>query len=390
MMIAHHPTIAVHHKPGPRVRVYGPAYLDRVLRVDAPLAADTVIDGSVEGHLDSASDDCSEKCLVLIQPDGSTLSLEAPSGWPGPWGRIRIGTPPGPVRAASDHSVRAVGWIDDLGGMGAGYAQALGGRLTSAIGPPDDPTTRAIAALLAQHDIPHRPWVRSDHRADWTLLVTSGPHGDKLAIGFRGCHAALEATSSLAFGDEPAPDILLVAGLSTAHSAAILGQARPETLRVLAPAIRTMRDSTPALDVLAQQIDFLSCNQAEWNTLCASAARELRARVPLIAVTEGPSGARLLLGPSEFPVPVFPRVLPPRDTNRAGEAFASTLLLRLWQSGWRRGGPLQPRESVQAAAMAAAAAAALVLDIEHFGFPTPDAIDDALRLGQIHAASSRS
>ncbi len=30
-----------------------------------------------------------------------------------------------------------------------------------------------------------------DRPADWTLLITSGEFGDKLPIGFRGCHAAL-------------------------------------------------------------------------------------------------------------------------------------------------------------------------------------------------------
>ena len=102
--------------------------------------------------------------------------------------------------ACRDRSVRAsqaggrcagLAWHDDLGGMGAGYAAALGGR---SVAPWDrSPTRRARQSPSGWRElgIIHDPIRVVDHPADWTLLITSGPFGDKLPIGFRGCHAAL-------------------------------------------------------------------------------------------------------------------------------------------------------------------------------------------------------
>ena len=92
--------------------------------------------------------------------------------------------------------VRGLAWHDDLGGMGAGYAAALGGQLCSALGSESDPTSQAISQRLAEYGIAHDPIRVLDRSADWTLLITSGEFGDKLPIGFRGCHAALAPESS--------------------------------------------------------------------------------------------------------------------------------------------------------------------------------------------------
>ena len=82
-------------------------------------------------------------------------------------------------------------------------------------------------------------------------------------------------------------------------------------------------------------------------------------------------------------VPAFPRSHPPRDTNRAGEAYAATLLATLLDAGWRPG--VAERTLVEVAATRASAAAALVLDRPDFGFPTPEEIDEALRAGRVGA-----
>jgi len=50
----------------------------------------------------------------------------------------------------------------------------------SALGPVDDPTSRAVADLLAARGVVHRPIRVVDRAADWTLLVTSAEHGGKL------------------------------------------------------------------------------------------------------------------------------------------------------------------------------------------------------------------
>ncbi len=182
-----------------RVQVFGPAYLDRVVRLGGPL-----LDPQVSPPLDQSVDGCWKfgPGLVFRDPDGGSITLELPADWPGPTGSVMLShrLVAADDKASEMRAVRAVSWHDDLGGMGAGYAAALGGELVSALGPADDPASVAIAGLLVRYGIKHDPVRRSDHAADWTLLVTSGAFGDKLPVGFRGCHAALapEAMDELA------------------------------------------------------------------------------------------------------------------------------------------------------------------------------------------------
>src|SRR4051812_42354933 len=96
--------------------VFGPAYLDRVLKVDRPLVEpgfgaplDQSVDGA--GRFEAGS------ILELVAPSGSVIEVELPDGWPGPAGVIELShdltaEPPGRRR------VRGVTWKDDLGGMG--------------------------------------------------------------------------------------------------------------------------------------------------------------------------------------------------------------------------------------------------------------------------------
>ena len=175
--------------PGRRVVVFGPAYLDRLLRVDRPL-----IDPALGPPLDQSVDGVCEfgtgPTLDLIDPSGYTIAVNLPAGWPGPTGRIRWKRP---IRKGlrDPRFVRGLSWQDDLGGMGAGYAAALNGRLHGALGLESDPTSRAVSRKLDEYSVDHHPIRVPDAPADWTLLVTSGPYGDKLPIGFRGCHARL-------------------------------------------------------------------------------------------------------------------------------------------------------------------------------------------------------
>src|SRR5208337_99517 len=105
---------------------------------------------------------------------------------------------------------------------------------------------------------------------------------------------------------------------------------------------------------------------------------------PLLVVTDGPSGslARFTTPQGEpvtIRVPAFPRNRPPRDTNRAGEAFAATFISTLLSQGWQPASGVVAADLVRQAMIRAAAAAALVLDRTDFGFPAPEAIDIALR-----------
>ena len=78
-------------------------------------------------------------------------------------------------------------------------------------------------------------------------------------------------------------------------------------------------------------------------------------------------------------MPAFPRQRPPRDTNRAGESYAATLLSTLLDHGWNAGSGVVDDGLIRTAARRASAAAALELDRVDFGFPTDAEIDAALR-----------
>jgi sugar/nucleoside kinase (ribokinase family) len=361
----------------PRPLIFGPAYLDRVVRVDRPLVAPAFggrpLDGSVDGRWLEPGEG-----LTLLDPLGNRLTLELPGDWPGPTGLVGLSRPLSTSGGGWSRLVRSIAWQDDLGGMGAGFASALGGELISALGPESDPASQSIAGLLARLAISHHP-IRVDHPADWTLLVTSGEHGDKLPIGFRGCHAALPDLGEWSSRFAP---LRLVASLpNRLASEALRG---PATIHAFAPALRNMLDRDPPVSSFAESIDILTCNRGEWETL---ADREQVAwQVSILVITDGPNGATLRFTTPEgeaghLTIPAFPRSTPPRDTNRAGEAFAATLLSTLVETGWTPG--TTPPDLAQRAAERAAAAAALVLDRIDFGFPTPGEVDDALRAGRV-------
>ena len=169
------------------VTVFGPAYIDRVLRVTEPIALEghRPIDISIQAiSLTTAPGNG----LDINAPHGNSLKIVVPEGWPGPWGTIQLQEDPWPTcqHNALRKVVNALAWNEDLGGMGAGYARALGGRLIFAIGQPDDPISDQILKKLTKNEIRCTPVRISAKSADWTLLVTSGAYGDKLAIGFRG------------------------------------------------------------------------------------------------------------------------------------------------------------------------------------------------------------
>lgn len=364
--------------PGWRTQVYGPAYLDRVLNVDRPLAMPGrggPLDRSIDGIWDGSGE-----ALELVDSDGRTLTIAAPAGWPGPWGRVRLADRLVELGDEGPRAVAGRSWHDDLGGMGAGFASAFGGVLVSALGSEDDPMSREIAALLAASGIEHRPIRVAGRGADWTLLVTSGPFGDKLPIGFRGGHAALTVAE---LGAPEPSDLRVVAALPNRLAGAILG-APGARVRFLAPAMRNMMDREFPLAGLAGSIDVLSCNRREWRTL--DGRRRLAEGLSILAVTDGPNGGRIFSRDEAgawrgLAVPAFPRSHPPVDTNRAGEAFAAVLITTLMDAGWRPG-PVGP-DLIEEAAGRASAASALVLDLARFGFPEPSAIDEALRAGRV-------
>lgn len=358
------------------VEVLGPAYLDRVLRVDGP-----ILDASQGPPLDLGVDGEWEKQggegLELIAPDGFTIAITVPTDWPGPRGIVRLSRPPR-VGALGRRAVVAIDWRDDLGGMGAGFAAALGGRLTSALGPETDPTSQAVARLLERYGVVHHPLRVPDHAADWTLLVSSGPFGDKFPVGFRGCHAAIgaDALASRAI----ACDLRVVAGLANSQAARLLA-APGARARLFAPTIRNMLDCSPPVHDLAASIDVFCCNQAEWMAL--EAREEVAWRVSVLSVTDGARGARVQFtmpdgSASVLDARALGRDHPPRDTNRAGEAFAAALIQALLDGGWDATGGVVEPSLMRWALDRALAAGSLVIDRMEFGFPTAAEIDAVL------------
>jgi ribokinase len=360
--------------------VYGPAYLDRVLRVDAPLLAPD-LGGPIDQSMDGALERQDEEPRIELHDDfGLAFVIKTPASWPGPFGIIRLtGTLlPRDVRP-SLRSLEGISWHDDLGGMGAGFAAALGGTLVSALGDTEDLTSKTIESHVRKHGISHRPIRVAGRAADWTLLLTSGPHGDKLAIGFRGCHAAVES-----FVSDHDARLIVVAGLPIARCEAVLPPpSDPKSVRLYAPSLKSISDPIDHGWIILA--DVLCCNLHEWNSLHQDFRARLQEMVPLIAVTDGPRGVHIRGGGRHrnrfaFDIPAFPRAQPPRDTNRAGEAFAATLVGTLLNGGWQPR-VIRPTDELRRAAIRASAAAALVLDMEQFGFPTDAEIDAAVARG---------
>jgi ribokinase len=363
--------------PSP-ILVFGPAYLDRVIRVDRPLLDPDLggrpLDGSVDGRWVEPGDG-----LALIDPLGNRIVVELPDDWPGPRGTVGLSRPLAKDPAGWSRTVRAVAWVDDLGGMGAGFAAALGGELVSALGPEDDPASRAISGLLSKNGVRHHPIRVEGTEADWTLLITSGGFGDKLPVGFRGCHASLAGLEPWA--SRPCK-LRVVASLPNRLAAEALRG--PSEVRAFAPALRNILDLDPPVLTFADSIDVLSCNRGEWESL--EDREQVAWQVSILAVTDGPEGATVRFTTPDgeaglIRIPAFPRARPPRDTNRAGEAFASTLLSTLLGAGWTPG--VTPPDLARLAAERASAAAALEIDRDEFGFPTSEQIDEALRIGRV-------
>lgn len=360
-----------------RTQVFGPAYLDRVVRVDQPLVEShdrAPLDQSVDGQLRFGPG------LILADPDGGSMELQLPADWPGPTGTISLSRTVVAPPASMRRNVRVVSWRDDLGGMGAGFAAAFGGELISALGGEFDGTSQVISSLLKNFGVDHHPIRFPEHSADWTLLITSGPYGDKLPIGFRGCHAAI---TSLAPWLEQPCSLRVVAGLPNRIASEAL-RAQGADVRFFAPAMRNILDQACPIAGFAESIDILSCNRHEWDQLAHR--EEVAWKLSVLAITEGADGSVVRFTnpvgePISLRIPAFRRCRPPGDTNRAGETFASTLVTTLLEGGWSPG--VAEESLVRTAAERASAAAALVLDRLDFGFPTAAEIETALTAGQV-------
>ena len=182
----------------------------------------------------------------------------------------------------------------------------------------------------------------SKPRADWTLLVTSGEYGDKLPIGFRGCHMRLTPRMLSPKLSEPC-DLRVVASLPN-HLAARLLLAPGAGLRFFAPTMRNMHDGDCPISTFAAAIDVMSCNRREWETM--KDREEVARLVSIVIVTDGPAGSesvhRAERRSRALPHPGVPARSPsPRHQPRRRGirlAFVSTLLDHGWiaSRAWSR------------------------------------------------------
>ncbi len=273
--------------PGRRVEVFGPAYLDRVLRVNRPLI-DPALGPPLDQSLDGVCEFGANPGLDLVDPEGYAISIEVSADWPGPMGVVRCDRA---IRRglSGRRFVRGLSWQDDLGGMGAGYAAALHGRLHSALGAETDPDSRTIVRKLHEYGVDHHPIRVPGSPADWTLLVTSGEYGDKLPIGFRGCHARLTRESLTPPAAEPC-DLRVVASMPNRLAGGILF-APGARMRFFAPTTRNMLDGDCHILSFAAAIDVLSCNRREWEALETN--EEVARLVSILIVTDGAAGSTL-------------------------------------------------------------------------------------------------
>ena len=137
---------------------------------------------------------------------------------------------------------------------------------------------------------------------------------------------------------------------------------------------------------MAGAVDVLCCNRREWEAL--DDREEVAARVSILVVTDGASGSQAWYTDPQgdartIRLPAFPRARPPRDTNRAGEAFAATLTATLIGLDWDSASGVIDDDAMATAMGRASAASALVLDRTDFGFPTESEIDAATALGRV-------
>ena len=363
------------------VLVYGPAYLDIVMRVGQPLvrSGHAPLDKSVDGIFCKNGKHQNE--LEIQDPSGNLLILSGLNCLKHPTGRLELSHSVLDSRAMS---VAVIEVVEELGGMGAGYAAVLEGRLVSALGSNHDLPRTMIESGLKRLGIEYSPVIIEGKPTDWTLIVSSGPHGDKHPVGSRGCHSELSASVMHQHGNW---ELVVAASLKNELLFGVL-ESHPDSLRVLVPAMRNCRDQQFPLRNLVGLADFISLNEHEWQELTPldrSAWWESKA---ILCVTRGPDGADIYWTDrsgirQNFYQPVFPRSVPVVDTNRAGEAFASFLIQSLMTQGWSKTEMNITSEMVQRASLAGSAAAGLTIQLPNFGFPSAQEVARVLQTGVI-------
>lgn len=357
---------------GITAQVIGAAYLDEVVDVDGSLCPDgrTRIDYSrTEARREALAQPGT--FLLIESPGGDSIRITDPSAGSG----TRIVLAEDRIAAAAENvppfcnSVALTGRGVLLGGMGAGYALALGARLVLPLGE-DDAEGREILRLLDAHGVAHSPVPVAGQTTDTTLLIWSSA-GDKLPIGRRTASMVVSADALL---DRCAPaGLTLVTSLPNTTVAELVRGLSGWVM--FTPSLRNVREG--GLDAVAPHVDAIAMNRTEWR----GAEAQVGESCPLVVVTRGPDGAAVRFRGEDgmlrwTEVPAGP-VAKMADANRAGEAFASAflgaLVERQWPDAMQRG--VYSGEAVREAAWRGSLAAALELGMRELAFPTRDEIE---------------
>ncbi|MHB9130578.1 MAG: carbohydrate kinase family protein [Armatimonadota bacterium] len=353
--------------PDRPILVFGPAYLDIIVEVDGPLVPGDpalFLDQSLPAVRFTPADD---GVLRLIGPHGDRMTFPLPQEGRDAGGTCevqepvlaRLLGPATPRRVVAEYSV--IRFATQLGGMGAGYAKALNGTLRMPLG--EDAVGHRVLAELAQYAISAAPRYLPTCPSD-TSLVILATRGEKLAVGVREAmvrwlvaeedRALVAKASALVFCG--APNALMAEVLSW----------QPDVPVMCAPALRNVCDQTVPFADLAGGIHYLTMNALEWENLAGR--EQIRAQVPVITVTDGPMGSRVLLGGEEITIPAIP-YQGTADTNRAGETYGATFfsaLLNDHPDFLRQG---ISRKTAEQIGMKAACRATKQLAIKGFAFP---------------------
>jgi ribokinase len=350
-----------------RIMVFGPAYLDRVLTLTHPLlpAADAP---SFDQSLPAVSvEPLAEPRVYLCGPSGDALVFHLPPTSACPGMRFTLQEPvlarlcaerPVPC-VTGDYTVESV--LLQLGGMGAGYAKACHGVLRAPFGA--DETGRLVQTLLQEARIDVAPTILPGCQSDTSLIILS-PRAEKLAVGVR------DALRHWRYVDEDyalasKARALIFCGAPNAFAVQILGQGLSAAV-MYAPSMRNIDESVVPLAALTPYIHYLAMNALEWANLADQ--QSCLQTIPLISVTDGARGSRVYVHGRVIDIPAVAHPAP-RDTNRAGETYASTLFKALLAVY-----PDFPHAEIAEdvarwAATAASRQAARQLDITTFDFP---------------------
>lgn len=329
-----------------RVQVIGPSYLDEIIEVDGPLCHERWVREALPERAGPVRIDYSrtEAEREPLDEPGVFLQVDSPGG-----DSIRV-TEPGTsggrrllVEEERLFDAASLGLSDDprvpplltevplcgrrlqLGGMGAGYALALGGRLVlplgAAAGQPDVDALK-MCEMMEGCGISCDPvWVSGADTDVTTLLWSSA--GDKLPVGRRSACYAVTAEALL---ERAVPaDLNIITSLPSATARSV---AKDLTgWKLLTPSLRNLREG--GVEQVCAAVDAVSMNSTEWGALADP--EQVRRCCPLVLVTRGEEGAAVAFRDkagrmcwTEVPAAELEEGVV--DANHAGEAFTAGFL----------------------------------------------------------------